>query len=197
MDDRKMDNITRSLAEATTRRQALKLFGGGALGMAGLAIGAKRADAAPKVNGDSTAVGIGTDANEAPTSVVGQITNLVFSVVDGALVASGTFPGSAPYRGTVRLPGALVTANQASCTILDLTLGPLDLGPARAGGPPEPGRPAHRGDAGPGQSARQPVVCGGEPAQRRDLQQRAGEPAQPDRRPARWLTRVVRIYLHS
>ena len=125
MDDRKLDDITRSLAQATTRRQALRLFGGGALGVAGLAIGAKRADAAPKVSGTSSAVA--SDA-AGTTSVVGQISNLVFSVVDGALVASGTFTATDTVPGaSADFLGALVTATQASCSILDLTLGPLDL----------------------------------------------------------------------
>jgi len=127
MDDRKMDNITRSLAEATTRRQALKLFGGGALGVAALALGANRADAAPKVDGASSVVA--SDA-AGTTPVAGELTNLVFSVdkATGNLLASGTFTATDIVPGeSADFTDAVVAANEASCTILDLTLGPLDL----------------------------------------------------------------------
>ena len=84
------------------------------------AISPLTASAAPRTSGTLAATGVTTGA-----PVVGQVTNLVFSVVNGVLTASGTFttPGADP----VDFVGALVDAGNATCTILDLTLGPLDL----------------------------------------------------------------------
>jgi len=89
------------------------------------AIAPLTASAAPRSSGTLTATGAGTTADNAPTTVPGTVTNLVFSVVDGVLTASGTFT---PTTGApVDFVAALVDAGNATCTILNLTLGPLDL----------------------------------------------------------------------
>jgi hypothetical protein len=133
MDYRKMDNITQSLAEATTRRQALKLFGGGALGVAALALGANRTDAAPKTTGAVPIPVTGT-IPEVDGLFEGVFTLTQFITQGGGLLGVGTLTGTltgalGDVLGTVTdLPIQLpLTLIDGACDILHLELGPLDL----------------------------------------------------------------------
>jgi hypothetical protein len=68
-----------------------------------------------------------------PGSFVGSFTPTGFSVVNGVLMVTGTLMGTVttPSNGTQTLAPQTITAPVAnldpSCTILDLTLGPLHL----------------------------------------------------------------------
>ncbi|MFL5531900.1 MAG: hypothetical protein ACJ8BC_07990 [Gemmatimonadales bacterium] len=98
-----------------------------------LAIGlgtSTKAEAAPKpATPVTTAV---TGATDAGVPFVGSLAISRFAVVDGALTAVGTLTGTlggTPIDATpVAVPvDTAATAATASCEILDLVLGPLDL----------------------------------------------------------------------
>jgi hypothetical protein len=122
-EDRTFDRISRSLAGATSRRQALKLLGGGiaagALGAASL----NQAIAAPKGSGSLSApitYTLNGGAAQAGSLLPTDFTNTggTLSVVGQVLDAAGNILAS--FTSTV-------TGATGSCTILDLTLGPINL----------------------------------------------------------------------
>jgi hypothetical protein len=120
MNDRTIDRVSRSLAGATSRRQALKLIGGGIAAGALGTVGVNQATAAPKSNGSITAPVTGTVDGIAET---GTMTVTGFVNQGGDLLAVGTL-----LLGVVNeVVSALVTDVTASCEILDLTIGPIHL----------------------------------------------------------------------
>jgi len=135
MSDRTFDRISRGLATTTSRRHALKLFGGGALAAAGIgAVGLSAVNdaAAQTIAPDPSAIPIsGTVADI--SSFVGSFDLDRFRNVGGDLVAVGTLTGAL----TDLVTGLTETVNQVislpvigatgTCEILDLVLGPLDL----------------------------------------------------------------------
>jgi hypothetical protein len=123
MEDRTFDRLSRSLAGATSRRQALKLLGGGiaagALTTTGL-VGLNQAIAAPKSKKSVTAQVTGTVDGVAQT---GTLTVTQFVDQGGDLLAIGTLA-----LGTINeVVSLLVTGATGSCEILDLTIGPITL----------------------------------------------------------------------
>jgi hypothetical protein len=123
MEDRTFDRISRSLAGATSRRQALKLLGGGiaagALTTTGL-VGLNQAVAAPKSKGSLTAPVTGL-VNNITTQGTMTVTGFVNDA--GNLLAVGTL-----VLGAVNeVVSALVTGVTGTCEILDLTIGPIHL----------------------------------------------------------------------
>ena len=96
------------------------------------ATAARPASATASLTGTVTSV-TGTATGVVPTATVGQpltlgLSNLVFSVVNGALQVTGNVvnPATGAILGTFTVP--ISTAQAAgSCQILDLVLGPLHL----------------------------------------------------------------------
>ena len=134
MEDRAFDRISRTLAGATSRRQAIKLLGGGiaagALGATGLTL---KEAAAQNPASDLTAIPV--------RGVVGGISKFVgtfnldsfIANSNGGLDAVGTLTGTLtnlltgvtqPVSQLLQLP---VTGARGTCQILHLELGPLDL----------------------------------------------------------------------
>jgi hypothetical protein len=132
MEDRTFDRISRSLAGATSRRQALKLLGGGiaagALGTVGVGQVATAQTPTPNLNAIPITGAIGSLYSFAGTFNLDRFANQ-----SGQLVAIGTLTGTLTNLTTgvtqavnqvVQLP---VTSATGSCEILDLTLGPINL----------------------------------------------------------------------
>jgi hypothetical protein len=128
MNDARFEGLSRTLAGTSSRRQALKLLGGGVAGAAVLGagvpgVGAARNSLTRRITGTIPGV----------SQFVGTFTVEEFAVRNGQLVALGTLEGRLKdlATGTVQqvsqqiaLP---VTGGSGSCQILRLELGPLDL----------------------------------------------------------------------
>jgi hypothetical protein len=122
MEDRTLDRISRSLAGVTSRRQALKLLGGGiATGALG-ANGLSQASAAPKVSGTMTIDQLVGTVGGNPISGTLDVTQFVNEA--GTLNAVGTLT---TLLGDVFDFVAEVVGATGDCEILDLTLGPITL----------------------------------------------------------------------
>src|SRR6266566_8737396 len=112
-----------------------------------------------------------------------QLTVTSFKVVNGAIDAVGTVTG-----GGVTVPFQAPVQATDSCQILDLTLGPLHLGSARAGGRPQPGSPDDHCATRAGKPPREHPLRGRESAQQHgQYHDRAAadrQPAESDPGPA-------------
>jgi len=128
MNERAFDSLSKTMAGGLSRRQMLRLVGGGAtagaLAVAGL--GTVRSTSAQTV---------GTDPGALPVTGSG-ITGGVFSIAEfaiqqGQLVALGTLTGTDTDDGSAIAKNlawpVLTQASTATCEILNLVLGPLDL----------------------------------------------------------------------
>jgi hypothetical protein len=128
MDSNNFDKLSRSLDGTSSRRQALKLMGGGLIGGAAMAVGLKGATAQRPVFADNymlpviTGIDLGEagtlDATLSPTSFLNS--GGVLSVVGDVFDSAGDLVGS--FTGTVD-----TAQTEATCDILNLVLGPLEL----------------------------------------------------------------------
>ena len=132
MEDRTFDRISRSLAGATSRRQALKLLGGGIAG------GALAATGLAGLN--QATAGVASSPLTVPITGTGPLGSFVGTFTlervvarAGQLFGVGTLAGTLTTTATgvtqivnqvIELP---LTVAQATCVILDLTLGPITL----------------------------------------------------------------------
>ena len=132
MDSTSIDRVSRALAGSTSRRQTLRLLGGGLAGGLALAVGGKAATA----QAANPLVGIPiTGTLPGGGTFRGTFDVTRFAVQNGRLVAVGQLSGTlrdaaGDVIGTVtdvvaRLPVALQEGR--TCRILFLVLGPLDL----------------------------------------------------------------------
>ena len=144
MSQDRVEALSRSLADSTSRRSLLRLLGVGVAGTAITAVGLTEGKAArkkarkQKVRSEATAGALikaitGTVVGLAGSTVSGTFTLTRFAVQDGQLVAIGTYSGVikdaagnilAHGTQTITLP---VTNISGTCKILHLELGPLDL----------------------------------------------------------------------
>lgn len=132
MDSNNFDKLSRSLSGTSSRRQALKLMGGGLIGGAAMAVGLKGAAAAPKPSGGVAdfPVEFVSDAG----SFLGTFNVTQFLVQQGQVVAVGTLTGTVTnlltgvtQSITQALTLPLLGSTTGTCEILHLELGPLDL----------------------------------------------------------------------
>jgi hypothetical protein len=122
MSQNRIDSLSRSLANATSRRDVLRLFGVGVAGTAIGVVGLREAQAKKK-SGSITAPVTGT-VDGAPYQ--GTLTITKFAKQGGDLIALGTLDGVLAQLGQIALPVDLAQTT-GSCEILHLELGPLDL----------------------------------------------------------------------
>ncbi|HVL22762.1 MAG TPA: hypothetical protein VM450_01675 [Thermomicrobiales bacterium] len=124
------DGLSRSLAHVSSRRQALKLIGGG---LAGGFVAAKSLSSATAQTGGGLVFPV--DFTSALGSFTGSFDVTRFAVQQGQVVAIGTLTGTVSdalgnVLGTVSqaltLPLDRVTSF-GTCEVLHLELGPLDL----------------------------------------------------------------------
>jgi hypothetical protein len=134
MNDARFEGLSRTLAGASSRRQALKLLGGGVAG--GLVLGAGRGSAAAQT-APNPLVGIPvTGTLSGNRTFTGTLDIVRFAVRDGQLVAVGELSGTVTNAAgnvvrtitdqLVRLPVTSLQQGEV-CEILFLELGPLDL----------------------------------------------------------------------
>ena len=131
MEDRTFDRISRSLASATSRRQAIKLLGGG---IAATALGASGVIGLSQVATAQTA-----NPLTVPIAGTGELGSFLGTfTLDRVIARAGQLVGLGTLAGTLTttLTGAtreisravqLPLAAAGTCKVLDLTLGPLDL----------------------------------------------------------------------
>ena len=159
--DERIDRLSRSLADATSRRGVLRLFGVGVAGTAITAVGLNEALAKPgkskgkgkgkkkgqaKQQSSGASIGpfgsfedIPISAHQQGRNFKGLLTVNSFELRGDAIVALATLTGKVTGRGVGNKPvsedlvlpvsfspPAAVQA-QATCEILDLVLGPIDL----------------------------------------------------------------------
>jgi len=126
------DGLSRSLAHVSSRRQALKLIGGG---LAGGFVAAKGLSSATAQTQTDTSLVFPVDFTSALGSFTGSFDVTRFAVQQGQVVAIGTLTGTVSdalgnVLGTVSqaltLPLDRVTSF-GTCEVLHLELGPLDL----------------------------------------------------------------------
>lgn len=125
MNSNEFDRMTARFANTTSRRQALKLMAGGILGGAAMTAGIKGAAAQRPTFDDNYVLPVvsgvledGGDATLSPTSFLND--GGVLSVVGDVFDSVGELVGS--FTGTVD-----TAATEATCDILNLVLGPLEL----------------------------------------------------------------------
>lgn len=131
MADITFDRMNRALAGSTSRRQALKLIGGSVAGGFALAGGLK-ATAAPPAQGTGIDV-VGSVSGAMSGAFEGTLNNLVATLdratdtinISGTL--SGLVDGVEEIAGDFTAVLDSLTADDASCQILFLDLGPLFL----------------------------------------------------------------------
>jgi len=136
MSQDRIDALSRSLADPTSRRGMLRLLGVGVAGTAITAVGlnevqaerkkakqAKKTRAAKKSGGSVTTAVTGLVNG---TGYSGTLTITRFATQGGDLVALGTLDGAAAGAGQIAIPVDLA-ATTGTCEILHLELGPLDL----------------------------------------------------------------------
>jgi len=124
MENRTIDNVSRALAGTTSRRQALRLLGGG---LAAGALGAVGIDAATaQQTGTGLITPVNGTINDGTGAVLAEGTFAVTRFVNqgGDLLATGTLTLGETIDEVVSL---LVNSATGTCEVLDLTLGPLDL----------------------------------------------------------------------
>lgn len=130
MSNRNLDQVSNALTNTSSRRQALKLMGGGILGGAAMAAGLKGATAQRTSGVLSFPVNFASDAG----SFVGTFDVTSFLNQDGQVFASGTLTGTVTNLVTdvtqtitqpLELP--LLGSSNGTCDVLHLELGPLDL----------------------------------------------------------------------
>jgi hypothetical protein len=153
MDSNNFDRVSRGLAGTTSRRQALKLLGGGLAGglLAGTGFAAVSNVAAqpnrgPNLLANLSWLGANEDGSFAGTATVTQLYedgaggiladillsgdafdsegNLLYTLVNEPLQAP---MGLSQGGSATSLEGARAFAQGGSCDILNLTLGPIDL----------------------------------------------------------------------
>ena len=117
----RIESLSRSLANQTSRRGVLRLLGVGVAGTAIGAVGLREAQA--KKSGSITAPVTGIVDGAV---YQGTLTITKFAKQAGELVALGTLDGILAGIGQIALPVDL-THTTGSCEILHLELGPLDL----------------------------------------------------------------------
>lgn len=129
MDDHMIDRLSRTLAGSTSRRQALKLLGGG---IAGGFVATKGLSNATAQTGGVLSFPV--EFTSALGSFVGTFDVTRFAVRRGQVVAIGTLVGtvtdaSGAVVGTVNqaLTLPVLGSSTGTCDILHLELGPLDL----------------------------------------------------------------------
>jgi hypothetical protein len=128
MESRTFDRLSRSLAGATSRRQALKLIGGGIAAGALGTVGLSQVATAQTTNPLTVPIS-GTGADGA--SFLGTFT------LDRVLAQAGQLLGLGTLAGTVTRPNGttqdisravqLPLTPSGTCQVLHLELGPLDL----------------------------------------------------------------------
>lgn len=119
----RLDALTRSLSNSTSRRGALKLFGAGIAGGVVVASGVNKAAARQGLGGLS--IPIQYTLPGSTTALPGTLVVDRFLNQGGALAVAGRILDAA--GAVIANFTALVTSTQASCEILSLTLGPLTL----------------------------------------------------------------------
>jgi hypothetical protein len=121
MDSNNFDKLSRSLSGTSSRRQALKLMGGGLIGGAAMAVGLKGATAQrPTINATAEVFDDAGDLLGTVSGLLAQVNNA------GGINISGVFT-DALGNITNFTTGLLTNDSTGSCEILDLVLGPLDL----------------------------------------------------------------------
>jgi hypothetical protein len=132
MNHERFEGLSRTLAGASSRRQALKLFGGGVAGGLVLAAGRKGAAAQTATN---PLVGIPIVGPAIGGTFTGTLDIVRFAIRRGQLVAVGELTGVVRDAAgnivrtitdqLVELP--VLGTTSGTCQILNLDLGPLDL----------------------------------------------------------------------
>jgi hypothetical protein len=118
--DTRFDRISRGLATTSSRRQALKMLGGGLVGGA-------LAGAGFAVAKDTAAQG-GLQLFDDAGALLGTVTGLVATNNGSGIDIGGVFSDTATPANVTPFTAPLIpTASSGSCEILDLVLGPLDL----------------------------------------------------------------------
>jgi hypothetical protein len=136
-----MDALSRSLADASSRRRLLTLLGIGAAGSAVTAVGLNEAFAKTnKTINASSLKNIPVQASRKGQKFKGQLNVTEFRRDGDSVVAIAQLTGKVDKKQgngkkkvnrtvtlPVQLPASTGVVAQASCEILDLVLGPLDL----------------------------------------------------------------------
>lgn len=128
MDSNNFDRLSRSLASTSSRRQALKLFGGG---LVGGVVAAKGLNAATAQRTQGTGIPVvGTLDDGAFEGTLSDLSAVVDRTA-GVINISGTVTGVSEVLGAITdtFTATLenLTASEESCQILFLELGPLFL----------------------------------------------------------------------
>jgi hypothetical protein len=134
MEDRTFDRISRAMAGTSSRRQALKLLGGGIAGGTLAAVGITAAKDAAAQTGPGV-LSFPVDFANALGAFAGTFDVTQFAVQQGQVVAIGTLVGTVTDAvgnviGSVSQALTLPVISDLSggdCDILHLVLGPLDL----------------------------------------------------------------------
>ena len=138
-----MDALSRSLADASSRRSLLKILGAGAAGMAVTAVGLNEARAASKDIGplNNQLTGIPMKASKRGRKFSGKLDVIRFEERSGSIVAIAQLTGKVDKKqgnGKKRISQQIEVPVQVSretaevqaqvvCEILNLVLGPIDL----------------------------------------------------------------------
>jgi hypothetical protein len=138
-----MDALSRSLADASSRRSLLKILGAGAAGTAVTAVGLNEARAASKDIGplNNQLTGIPMKASKRGRKFSGKLDVIRFEERSGSIVAIAQLTGKVDKKqgnGKKRISQQLEVPVQVSretaevqaqvvCEILNLVLGPIDL----------------------------------------------------------------------
>jgi hypothetical protein len=124
MESRTFDRLSRSLAGATSRRQALKLIGGGIAAGALGTVGLNQVTAAPPSATGTLDVPV-TYTQGAVTGLAGTLAPTGFANTGGTLTVVGQLLDSA--NQVLANFTSTVTEATGDCEILDLVLGPINL----------------------------------------------------------------------
>jgi len=124
MEDRTIDRISRAMAGTHSRRQTLKLLGGGIAGGALTAAGLAAAKDTVAQTGGNLPVPVTGTIGDSTEVLEGTLTVTRFVNQGGDLLATGTLTLGDIVDEVVSL---LVNSATGTCEVLHLELGPLDL----------------------------------------------------------------------
>lgn len=120
MNDRTFDRISRGLSTTTSRRQALKLLGGGLAGGTLAASGISLA-------GLNTASAQSVDGIQLPTTAEGVLSPTSFLIDRGQLAVVGDVLDAVTNEVLGSFEALVTPVGEATCEILRLELGPVFL----------------------------------------------------------------------
>jgi hypothetical protein len=123
MSSNSFDRISQGLAAKSSRRQAFKLLGGGIAAGALGSVGLSQVATAQRPPVGALEL-VATATNELGETTTGTFTLTNFVNQGGELLAVGNLDIPGLFEDIV---STLVTVSQASCEILDLDLGPINL----------------------------------------------------------------------